>query len=80
MVDPLIVVMGIGEYDCINNLEMVIKDYDNIINSVLKYWKYKIFYNLNNNNSYIHTNNIAGIDNNYKIKRNGDDKKNCSIY
>ena len=48
MVDALIVVMGIG----INNLE------SNIINTFLKYWKYKIFYNFNNN---------------YAIKWNGDD-------
>ena len=78
-VDPLIVIMGIGEYaseiDNLenDNLESVIKDCDNIIDTFLEYCeKYKPFYKLNNN-KYIYTNNIDDIDNNYAIKWNRDD-------
>ena len=49
------------------------KDYDDTIDTFLKYWKYFVFYKLNNNR-FIYTNNISDIDNkNYAIKWNGDD-------
>ena len=72
MNDPLIVMMGIGEYTGMDNLDCVSKDYDNII---VKCWKYKIFYKLNNNNS-IYTNKMNDMDNEYKLKWNGDDIDN----
>ena len=49
IVDPLIAAIGM------NNLESAIKDYDNVIDTFLKYCKYFIFYKLNNNNKYIET-------------------------
>ena len=61
---------------CIDNVvlivERVIKDYDYIIDTFLKYWEYFVCYKLNNN-KYIYTNNISNIDNNYAIKWIGDD-------
>ena len=69
IVDPLIVIMGIGEHDGdMDNLQSVIKDYDNIIDAILKYWKkYKVFYRFSSNKD-IYTNNINDDGNNYAIK------------
>ena len=67
IVDPLIIMMGVAEYDGLPYLDSVIKDYDNVIATFVKYWKYKVFYKLNNN-KYIYTNNINDIDNNYAVK------------
>ena len=36
MNNPLIVIIGIDEYDGMNNLESIIKDYDNIIIDISK--------------------------------------------
>ena len=73
MNDPLIVMIGIGKYDGMANLDGVSKDYDNIIDTFVKYWKYKIFYKSNNTKQYIYTNNIDEIKTNYKLEWNGDE-------
>ena len=56
MNDPLIIMMGIGKYDGMPNLDGITKDYDNIIDTFVKHWKYKIFHRLNDN-TFIYTNN-----------------------
>ena len=54
MQDPLIVIMGVGEYDrdFHHSLAGVPKDYENIIQtfSIDKKWQYKVFYQLSDNN------------------------------
>ena len=73
MDDPLIVMMGIGEFaDELPNLESVSKDYNNVIKTFVKYWKYKVFYQLNDN-KYVYTNSIDEIKQNYKLRWNRDE-------
>ena len=72
MDDPLIVMMGVGEYDGMPNLDGIARDYDNIINTFVNEWKYKIFYKLNDNTS-IYTNNTDEIKANYKLKWDSND-------
>ena len=49
MYDPLIIMMGVGEYEknVMDNLDRVKDDYDNVIDTFVKKWKYKVFYGLN---------------------------------
>ena len=75
MNDPLIVMMGIGEYDGMANLDGIARDYDNIINTFVYHWKYKVLYRLKNNTN-IYTNNKDELKRNYKLKWDGDDIDN----
>ena len=77
MDDPLIVIMGIGKYKGLSDLAGVIKDYENLLTTFVKEWKYKIFYQLENNNI-VYTNNINQLAQNdeyskYKLEWNGDE-------
>ena len=67
MDDPLIVMLGISEYDGLPNLDGVKIDYNNIIDTFINQWKFKIFYKLNDNNI-VYTNDKNKIKNNYKLK------------
>ena len=69
MDDPLIVMLGIGEYDGLPNLAGVVKDYGNILKTFINKWMYKVFYRLNNNRD-IYTNNVFEFkrNSNYKLK------------
>ena len=64
---PLIVILGIGIYDGLPALPGVKKDYENIINTFVKYYQYNIFYQLDDNNP-VYTNKMNQIKNNFKIK------------
>ena len=64
---PLIVILGIGTYNGLNNLPGVKKDYTNIINTFVKYYQYSVFYQLDDNNT-VYTNKMNQIKNNFKIK------------
>ena len=70
--DPLVVMLGIGEYKGMRNLAGILKDYDNLIDTFVNYWKYKVFYRLDNN-KYIYSNNKDAIETNYKVKWNEDE-------
>ena len=72
MNDPLIVIMGIGEYDGMPNLDGISKDYENIIDTFVNHWKYKIFYQLNDS-TFVYTNNENELKRNYKLKWDGDE-------
>ena len=66
----LVGMIGISEYDELTNLDGVVSDYNNIINTFVKLYKYKILYKLNDN-SLVYTNNINEINtekNNFKLK------------
>ena len=65
--DPLIVILGIGEYDRLPNWTGVTKDYDNYINTFVNSWKYKVFYQLDDNSN-VYSNEITEIERNYKLK------------
>ena len=59
--DPLIVMIGIGEYDTgLDNLPGVTKDYENIIDTFVKIWNYKLLIQLSDN-AIIYSNNINSI-------------------
>ena len=63
MDDPLIVMLGIGEYNDLPNLAGIVIDYQNIVNTFVGKWKYKIFCQLNDdNNTVIYTNDKQEID------------------
>ena len=72
MDDPLIVMMGISEYEGMANLAGIPRDYDNFINTFVTYWKYKIFYRLSDNTC-IYTNDKNELKTDYKLKWNGDE-------
>ena len=77
MNDVLIIILGIGEYDSgLPNLDGVKKDYENIINTFVRYWKYKVLYMINNSDNDdndnkmepIYTNDMNTIDKNRNYK------------
>ena len=74
MDDPLVVIMGVGEYEsnAYPSLAGVEKDYENIINTFVNYWQYKVFYQLSNN-EYIYSNDKNELENNYKLRWNLDE-------
>ena len=72
MDDPLIVMIGIGKYDGMPNLDGIARDYDNMIDTFVNYWKYKIFYKLNNNTC-IYSNNKSEMKTNYKLEWDSDE-------
>ena len=76
MNDPLIVIMGIGEYEnnVMPSLNGVKMDYENIINTFVNHWKYKVFYQLSNNNC-IYSNDINEINNNNNYKLHWNDNE-----
>ena len=66
--DVVIVILGIGKYDSgLHNLPGVKKDYDNIIDTFVKYWKYKVLYKTSNMNV-VYNNDINIIDKNRNYK------------
>ena len=67
--DGLVVIIGISEYEGLPNLPGVIKDYENVINTFVKVWKYKILYKLDDN-TLVYSNDINHVTNksNYKSK------------
>ena len=65
--DPLVVAMGIGKYNGLQDLDGVSIDYDNFINTFVNNWKYKVFYRLNNDCD-IYTNDKNKLNRNYKLK------------
>ena len=67
--DSLIVMMGIGDYENqAMNLPGVKKDYQNIIETFVKEWKYKVLYKVETNRT-IYSNNYSLVttNNNYKL-------------
>ena len=71
--DPLIICLGIGEFDNgLPNLPSVSKDYDNIINTYVYKWKYKVFYQLEDNN-FVYSNQRDELQRNYKLRWSDDD-------
>ena len=80
MNDILVVILGIGKYDGLSDLNGVEKDYSNIIHTYIKYWKYKVLYKIdgdstNEENSLIYTNDrkITHKNKNYKLNWTIDD-------
>ena len=66
--NPLIVMLGIGEYDTgLPNLSGVSKDYYNIIHTFVDVWNYHIFYKLSDN-SCVYSNNIIEMSDKYKLR------------
>ena len=65
--DPLIVIIGVGKYDGMPNLDGVPKDYENIIKTFSMYWKYNVLYKLDNN-EFIYTNEIDELNDNINYK------------
>ena len=85
MDDPLIVIMGIAKFDELPNLDGVSKEYKIVIDTFVNCWKYKVFYQLNDNTC-IYTNNTDEIKRNYKLRWDCDDidlfaekSRNCVI-
>ena len=72
--DPLVVILGIGKYNGLPDLPGVTKDYQNVINTFVNCWKYKVFYQLNDNtNMYTNEINEVKCSNNYKLQWNIDE-------
>ena len=67
---PLVVIIGIGIYRGMANLDGIGKDYDNFINTFVNSWNYKVLYKLEDNKC-IYTNNSNEIKKNYKLDWNG---------
>ena len=65
--DPLVVILGVGEYYGLPNLDGIAKDYDNIINTFVRKWKYYIMYKLNTG-SIVYCNDINKISDNRDYK------------
>ena len=74
VVDPLVVILGIGEYDDLPNLEGVTDDYQDVIDAFVDKWKYKVFYQLKNDIC-VYSNNKQEVElkNDYKLKWNCDE-------
>ena len=79
MNDIVVVMLGIGKYDDgLHDLAGVEKDYNNVINTFVKYWNYKVLYKIddndndskddNHNDSLIYTNDRNTIDKNKNYK------------
>ena len=72
--DVLIAILGIGEYLGLRNLAGVKKDYENIINTFVKYWKYKVLYAItdngksSSNTQFVYTNDRTVTDKNQNYK------------
>ena len=74
MNDPLVVIVGISEYDGWPNLAGISIDYKNIINTFTNKWFYKVFYQLTDGkNIYSNDNNILLTNNNYKLNWTGEE-------
>ena len=68
MNDVLIVILGIGEYDSgLDNLVGVRKDYNNIIHTFVKHWKYKVLYKTSDMNV-VYSNDMHMIEKNRNYK------------
>ena len=70
--DPLIAIVGIGKYNGLPNLDGIEKDYDNVINTFVNHWKFKVIYKLSDNTC-VYTNNENELRRNYKLKWNIDE-------
>ena len=74
--NALVAMIGVGEYDGMPNLDGVVKDYENVIDTFCRYWKYNVLFRLSND-KYIYSDDIDQIklDENkkYKLKWNGDE-------
>ena len=74
--DALVAMIGVGEYDGMDNLDGVVKDYTNIIRTFSLHWKYKLLFRLKNNQDvYSDDFNTLKLNENkdFKLKWNGDD-------
>ena len=74
--DALVVMIGVGDYDGMPNLDGVIKDYENVVKTFCTYWRYNVLFQLSDN-KLVYTNDIDEIKLNenkqYKLKWNGDE-------
>ena len=70
--NPIVIILGIGEYDGMQNLIGMTTDYHNIITTFVKYLRYKVFYKLSDNST-IYSNNPSDLNANYKICWNDDE-------
>ena len=80
MKDPLIVAIGIGDYDTSyltkdkldlhSIIDCVTSDYNNIIGTFVDVWKHKVFYQLTDNNIVYSNDIISNSETNFKLKWN----------
>ena len=65
--DALVVIVGVGEYNGLQNLDGIVRDYDHFLNVFVSRWQYKVLYKTSDN-AIVYTNDKKEIDSNYKLR------------